>query len=277
MQIRKPLYLTAIAAQKKGESKTISLGANNSGTGGYTVLNATQYSQNHYLLDWVYQQWYHSEYSGTIVQDQPQEFPYYISGLAVWVSTNNLLEPYVRYGIATDTLSSVLVNPPATIYNGYNVNNYQNSIGQAPPQGSAYVGRWKQLVQTTPNKPGNYVFNPNTGELTITNLGQGSFATEAIAVSYQINGPDGKSGTADDKFYGNGLANGSNPGDTLILKLIRPINLLPADKTWSLELKNKYPIGATSVSANGLNVTVTYRYPNQDSTQDSHFSVERAE
>ncbi len=266
-----PLYLTAIAAQKKGESKTITLGGNNGGgAGGYTVLNATQYSQDHYMLDWIYEQWYHSEYGGTTLQTQTQEFPYYPNQLTVWVSTNNLLDPTVRFGLATDTLSPVLVSSNS----GYKLSNYVNSIGQTPPQGSAYIGRWKQLVQTTANKPGNYVYNPNTGELTITNLGQGSFSTEAIAVSYQINGPDGKAGTADDKVYGTGLssANGANPNDTLLLKLIRPINLLPSDKTWTLLMKNIYPVGATSVSANGLGVTVTYRYPDGDSTQNSHFS-----
>ena len=232
------------------------------------TLNATQYSQDHYFLDWVYRQWYQAEYSGTTLQPQPEEMPYYISGLAVWVSSNNLLDPTERYGIATDTLSSVPVSSPT----GYIVSNYQNSIGQTPPQGKAYAGRWKQLTQTTPNKAGNYVFNPNTGELTITNLEQGNFAIEAIAVSYQINGPDGKWGTADDRYYGNGLISGSNPGDTLILKLIRPINLLPDDSTWFLLMKNIYPTGATSVSANGLNVTITYRYPNGDSTQESHFA-----
>jgi len=261
-----PFYLTLLAAQKKGESKTISLGGSGGAIGGTNVILPNQYSQDHYFLDWVYRQFYEPTYAGTVLTPPPQEAPYYVSQLTVWVSTQNLLDATARFGIAIDSLSPVLVT------SSYPIKNYLPYITN-PPAGRGYAARWHQLTQTTATKQGQFTWNPNTGELTLSPAVV-QYASQAIAVSYQINGPDGKQGTADDKIYGNGVSsqNAANSLDTLVLKLIRPVDLEAREPVWTLMLKNKYPIGATGVSSSGLNVTVTYKYANPpDSTDVSHF------
>lgn len=249
-----PFYLTTLASQKKGETKHLSLTGSQTGS---IIKHVQDYSQNHYFLDDVYAGFYEAYYSGTQHQRPAAAVPYYVSDFEVWVSTTDSYDKSARQGIAIDTLSSI---PATGTYGSMNV---------LPNEGSIETGRWKKLAIT------QYTVNREIGILHLNegavSFNTGSGGSPAIAVAYRYAGADGKAGTPDDRIYGNGTLSTQatgNANDTIILKLIRPKQLLPVyKKAWNLQLRSIYSLNAPAVKIGGVDVNISYfRGPGDSST-----------
>ena len=252
-----PLTLTALASQKKGEVKEVSV---NSGSQSQTFeIHAYEYSTNHFFLDTVYADTrpdfnFFNRYYGHASAQYNQNMQYYtVSQLQVWKSV-------------TGQENS---NPNARVVNAY-INlgprtanqNYPDSLRASPnlqtEPGKRVIGN-KFILLTVGT---DYDINEATGVITFNTQIQDN---DAVAVAYTIQGNNASS-TSDDLYYGE-LTN-SDQADTtktLILKLVKPPNLQPSYKTaWKLQLKNIYPVKGRDVKKEGFKLDIKYRIEGSD-------------
>ncbi|NUN09623.1 MAG: cell surface protein SprA [Ignavibacteriaceae bacterium] len=245
-----PLNLTMLASQKKGEvkEKTVSGGSTTS----TFTKRAYDYSTNHFFLDSVYADTsadlnIFNKYYGSATPITIQK--YYVKDIEVWKSINQTLNnPNERLVNAYITL------PPIARNQTYPDNLRSDGIEEV--QGRIAKGRFLRLT-----KDKDYILNPYTGVLTFkTNI----LETDIIAVSYTID--NDLPGFEDDQFFGEFL----NPSDTsttkrLILKLVKPKNLQPSDRTaWRLMLKNIYSIGGRDIKKEGFQFDLKYEVEGQE-------------
>lgn len=256
-----PFYLTTLASQKKGETKSLTL--NGSQTGGI-VKHVYEYSQYHYFLDSLYSQFYEPYYKGTIRQQPPTAQKYSVVDYEVWVTQTDPTDQNARYAYAVDSIWPISKN------NSYNL--AQVEAANPNVAGKVEVGLWKKLDPKT-----QYTINRDIGMLHI-NEGAVQFGSNqsavAVAVAFQVAGGDAIGGTDDDKVYGNGTMTSQKTGlkDTLVLRLIRPKNLVPSyTSAWNRQIKSIYSLNAPTVKLNGVDVNVVYYNAPGDSATLSGF------
>lgn len=230
-----PFSLTTIASQKKGETKEVSV------TGGSSEVSfskrAYEYSTNHYFIDTAY-----ATPSLNVFND------YY--GNATPIIRSDLLVVDYQVWKSTDQPTSntsnereanVYINLPQMLPGGYDNSLRDSTI--APIFGERAYGRFILLTEGE-----DYIMHPETGFITFkTQIND----NEMIAVAYkQERGP----GSDDDAVFGEFVvASDSNSTQRLILKMVKPANLLPDYKTaWMLQLKNIYPTGVRNVNKEGF-------------------------
>jgi cell surface protein SprA len=251
-----PLFLTALASQKKGEIKEVSV------SGGSTSqnfsLHAYQYSKNHYFLDPVYADTsknfnIFNKYYGyaTPIYDHPE---YFVKEIEVWKTKTGLRDK------GQERLVNAYIDLDFRTKNNLNYPDSLRSDQVAAVPGKIETGRFVKLTQGT-----DYDLHAETGYITFKTQIQ---ETDAIAVAYQIEWKDQNS-SDDDHIYGEFIKNETVTDTTssrkLVLKLIKPQNLRPQDKTaWSLQLKNIYPIGGRSVNQEGFELDINYTTPGSD-------------
>jgi len=243
-----PLWLTAIASQKKGEVKEKIL------SGGAEAQQfkkrAYEYSTNHYFVDTVYadtseqlnifNKWY----------GNPTPIPvdyYRIKDIEVWKSITGLPNPKERRA------NAYIYLPPRQRNQSY-PDNLRGNIDAVP--GQIEVGRFIKL------DPSEYIVHYETGYITFkTQINE----TDILAVSYRM---EGDPGNDNDIFYGEFIADVPDTV-TLILKLIKPANLQPQFTTaWKLQLRNIYPLGVRNIKKEGFKLDIQYEVPGQEPRND---------
>jgi len=238
-----PLKLTAIASQKKGQiqEKTV--------TGGAQEIpfekRAWEYSKEHFFVDTAYISLF-----GPYIKDRQltrPELQIKDNEYEVWVTHVGTEDPNSRKANAYLYLPPVPVN---------NITAYQplrrDTTAQIP--GTIETGTWDILE---PNK--DYRLNLDAGYITFNRSIQDG---QAIAIAYRI---ENDIGSSDDLLYGTVRKNETGKDSVLVLKLIKPKNLLPQYKdAWSLMLKNIYPLGGRKIQKSGFELTIKYKQPGQD-------------
>lgn len=243
-----PLWLTAIASQKKGEikEKVLSGGAEAQ----QFKKRAYEYSTNHYFVDTVYadtsahlnifNKWY----------GNPTPIPvdyYRIKDIEVWKSITGLPNPKERRA------NAFIYLPPRQRNESY-PDNLRGNIDAVP--GQIEVGRFIKL------EPSEYIVHYETGYITFkTQINE----TDILAVAYRM---EGEPGNDNDIFYGDFIADVPDTV-TLILKLIKPANLQPQYTTaWKLQLRNIYPLGVRNIKKEGFKLNIQYEVPGQEPRND---------
>jgi cell surface protein SprA len=233
-----PLKLTAIASQKKGQiqEKTV--------TGGSQEIpfekRAYEYSKDHFFVDSNYINAYEpyiqlSQVTKPELQIKDNEFE-------VWITHIGLEDPNSRIANAFLHLAPVPLNSIAS-YDTLR----RTTISSQP--GLVEAGKWDKLE---PYK--DYRLNLNSGVITINRSVQDG---QAVAIAYRIeSGP----GAGDDLVFGTLTKNETGTDSVLVLKLIKPKNLLPQNKdAWKLMLKNIYPLGGRKISKAGFDLNIYYK------------------
>lgn len=243
-----PFRLTALASQKKGETKEVSV------SGGSTSqdysIRAYDYSENHYFIDKAYSdrnlKLFENFYNNIPSQVNPD---YQVNEIEVWKSINQIVadQSKIRYANCFIDL------PTLTQVGGAYPDSLKKPL-ENPIAGREETGRFLLLTEGV-----DYELHPETGYL--------SFKTalndqDIIAVAF-------KQGVQNDATYGQFL-NTVNQNDTLIvLKLVKPKNLQPQfTEAWSLKLKNIYPTGARNVKQEGFEFKILYELVGQDPTEE---------
>ena len=246
-----PLSLTTIASQKKSEVKEVAV------SGGSTSqtfeLRAYDYSRNHFFVDSVYADTASSlnlfnKYYGNsppIVDTR-----YNITQIEVWKSVTTYVQDKSK-----ERQANAYIDLPARIAPNLEYpDNLRGDINPVP--GRSETGRFVLLSEEN----GDYSLNSETGFITFKTAINDA---DVIAVAYRTQeGP----GSADDKYYGEFLAN-KTQGDSsrLVLKLVKPAYLQPNYKTaWQLMLKNFYPVGGRNIKAEGFDFKIKYELEGQD-------------
>ncbi len=246
-----PFSLTTIASQKKGETKEVSV------SGGSSEVTfskrAYEYSTNHYFVDTVYA----SPSSNVFFDYYGNAIPQIRSDLLVvdyqvWKSTNQMTS-----NTSNEREANVYINLPEMPAGGYDNSLRDSNITPIP--GEVAYGRFILLEDGV-----DYIFHPETGFITFKTPINND---EMIAVAYKQERGDGP---ADDAAYGEFVAaSDTNSTRSLILKMIKPDNLLPAYKTaWMLQLKNIYPTGVRNVNKEGFEFDIKREIEGQEPTSE---------
>jgi cell surface protein SprA len=244
-----PLSLTALASQKKGEVKEVSV------SGGTTaqdfVVRAYEYSQNHYFLDTLYAGERLNLFNLYYGRSTPITVPEYrVTDIQVWKSINVFTADRSK-----ERKANAYINLPPIRSDG----NYNSLRGEIEEQaGVIEKGRFLLLTRDE-----DYTLHEETGYITFKTQIQ---RDEIIAVAYRMeNGP----GTSDDSYYGEFLtAANTDTSITLVLKLIKPRNLLPGTEAWKLQLKNIYPVGVRNLKQEGFEFQIKYEIEGQEPVVD---------
>lgn len=231
-----PLKLVAIASQKKGQiqEKTVAGGAQNTPF----EKRAWDYSKEHFFIDSNYIRFYeryikYQEYQGDLeVKDNEFE---------VWVQHIGKEDPNSRRA------NAYLFLPGRPVGGTYDASFRSVTLTEQP--GLVETGKWDRLESGK-----DFRLNLKSGVLTINRSIQDG---QAIGIAYRReNGP----GAADDSLYGTLIKNESSGDTVLVLKLVKPKNLLPQYKSaWNLMLKNIYPLGGRKISESGFTLDIFYR------------------
>lgn len=239
-----PFRLTAIASQKKGETKEVSV------SGGTTSqdysIRAYDYSENHYFIDKVYadsvlfRQYYLNVPSIT----NPDLF---VNEIEVWKSINIITSDKSKERFANAYLDLNPLGPSGT---------YPDSLKKTlenPIPGKQETGRFQLLTQGI-----DYDLHAETGYISFKTSIQDQ---DVIAVSFNR----GRSGS--DVTYGEFV---STTQDTfIVLKLVKPRNLQPQFRdAWQLKLKNIYPTGSRNVKKEGFDFRILYEVVGRDPSNE---------
>lgn len=242
-----PFKLTALASQKKGETKEVSV------SGGTTSqdyqVRAYDYSENHYFVDKVYADTtlnlFENYYSKIPSQFDPE---YNVNEIEVWKSINQIVadQSKIRYANCFIDLAPI---PPG--------GSYPDSLKQPlenPRAGREETGRFLKLEEGT-----DYVLHPETGYISFkTTLNE----TDIIGVAF-------KQGPGSVRTYGQFLNTVTQTDTLIVLKLVKPKNLQPTyTEAWSLRLKNIYPTGARNVKQEGFEFKIKYEVVGQEPSEE---------
>ena len=235
-----PLSITALASQKKGETKEVSVSSG--ATSQEFSIRAYDYSTNHYFLDTVYSspalKLFENYYSKIPSQVDNQ---YFVNEIEVWKSVNIITPDQSKLRFANAFIDLFPLSAGTS---------YPDSMKQPPDNpvpGKQEFGRFQLLT------PGvDYDIHPETGYITFKTSLQDQ---DAIAVAYK-RGPDNET-------YGEFIA--TTQDTVLVLKLVKPKYLKPQYKTaWQLQLKNIYPTGTRNIKQEGFDFKLKYEVVGQD-------------
>ncbi|HVO74308.1 MAG TPA: cell surface protein SprA [Ignavibacteriaceae bacterium] len=245
-----PFSLTALASQKKGEIKEVSV---NSGSTSQTFeKRAYEYSINHYFIDQDYasEDLYNTFYAsgGVTVTDS-----LHIKDLEVWKSINVSGKNPQRERNA----NAYIDLDPLTSNNAqYDSIKWRKNI--AGGDGLSETGRFLLLTEND-----DYTYNEYTGVISFkTQINE----QDIIAVAYRR---EFLPGADNDKFFGEFLATAKSDSQKLVLKLVKPANLQPRwAKAWNLLLKNIYPVGGRNIKKDGFEFRIQREIPGQDPVEE---------
>ncbi len=233
-----PLRLTAVASQQKGRSEELTL------SGGAQEQTFTirpyEYSQSHYFIDEDYIDTYEPAMAIEPRYDPLLE----ITDIEVWVT---------RSGIITDVDERPVtahINLPPRGEAGYDDAQWRNiSTGIS---GEIEIGQFVMLREGE-----DYNISTRTGRLTMrTQISN----DQAIAVAYR---------RTDGSVFGDFVATVDDDSSRLVLKLVRPRNLIPQyTDAWKLQLRNIYNIGGRNLQSEGFELRVEYDIPGQQATDE---------
>ncbi len=236
-----PVTLTALASQQKAQGKTLSISG---GSQSQPIsLHAYNYSTNHFVVDTSYL----SEYI-LFLQSMGRNITYpnlTITNIEVYVSQpQTMSNSNLRKGIAVMNLYSY-GQDSSTQYRSLENGVTNNTVTTIP--GQAETGYFQKLDQ------GQYAIDLQNGVLTLnTSLSP----DQIVAVAYSTQG---------DSTYGTFSYLNPSTSVPLVLKLVRPANLIPSEtEAWNMMLKNFYATGGISLDSSSLkNVQLTYQMPGQ--------------
>jgi len=235
-----PLKLTTVASQKKGQVKQLSV----SGGGKATPFErrATDYSQDHYVVDTSYIAWFDSAYLYVPAKVNSSK---QIKDMEVWVTRIGNEDPNERNVVAFMDQQKVLAlqNDPAARRLEYDM-----------VPGEVEVGRFVRLDPST-----DYTYHEYAGYITLKRSLQ---PEQAIAVAYTLPDPfDSKKNTDIGNFGSRDTAKSSK----LVMKLVRPQKLGPQYKTaWRMMLKNFYNLGGRGIKKEGFELKILYEIPGKE-------------
>jgi cell surface protein SprA len=234
-----PLKVTAIASQKKGQIKELSV--NNGSTSSTFSVRPNEYSQDHYFIDTSYIQYYSDYYlnSPHLVHSD-----YQVKDIEVWVSRVGTVSSKERKVIAYMNKDSV------HYYQDHRPLNTVTYDGNG--DGEMEAGAFIPLTKET-----DYTYNADIGVISLKTTLQTS---QAIAVAYTA-GPTSSLVTT-------GNFGSLTPSDSswLVMKLVRPKNLAsnPSLKTgWRMMLKSHYPVGGAGINKSNFSMTIQYKQSGQ--------------
>ncbi len=244
-----PFSLTTIASQKKGETKEVSV------TGGSSEVSfskrAYEYSTNHYFIDTVYASPSLNVFNDYYGNATPQiRNDLIVVDYQVWKSTDQPTS-----NTSNEREANVYINLPQMPPAGYDNSLRDSTI--TPIFGERAYGRFILLTEGE-----DYIMHPETGFITFkTQIND----NEMIAVAYK---QERGAGSEDDAVFGEFVvASDSNSTQRLILKMVKPANLLPDYKTaWMLQLKNIYPTGVRNVNKDGFEFNIKREIEGQEPT-----------
>lgn len=225
-----PLYLTAVAAQKKGERQNKNFGGGpGSSTGNEYNIQPANYRRNTFFLDTSFIPRYEQYYA----QEPPDDsYPDLIQRgtVKVWKTVQ-------QQNIKRTTAYTWYSLPPTTPLGTYGAAFRVNGDGKTGQSG------FMEVLDTN-----QFRVDYKTGVLTLYQ--EPSDVGQLIAVSY-IDG----SGR---QFGEEGLGK-----DEVVLKLIKAERAFTDTSTPTFKnvLKNSYYVGATNIDANGFAARITYTFP----------------
>jgi hypothetical protein len=227
-----PMYLTAVAAQKKGERQTKQFGGGaGSGTGQDYVIQPANYRRNSFFLDTAFIPLYEQYYS-TIPPNSNLPDVVINGTVQVWRSTTNTnvrnADVYAWYTL-----------PPTPAGSDY-PDVYRPSPLPNLPKDQLSTS-YMEMLDTT-----QYRIDYKTGVLI---LYQEPSDQQIIAVSYKT--PTGQIGEQ------------TSGKDKYVLKLVKPKDVFqnPSITPWKNILKNTYYVGATNVDETGFSARILYTFP----------------
>ncbi len=229
------LNVTTIASQEKGQSQKLTI------TGGATEgsINVPDYrylAQTYFFLDMDYREQYrHYDQDGN-----------HIAGLASPILRDSIEVYKAAPGYETQFPDQSIRGwalfdlPPKTPGNP----NYGQLDTSRVKPGEVEFGHFIRLEKT------EYYVENNLGFIRMnTPLSD----EEILAVAYK---------TADGRVFGDlNFKREGNEDKTIILKLIKPRNPVPSNKTWDLAWKHVYSLGSRNIDPDGLEVKIFYDPP----------------
>lgn len=220
-----PLSLQTVVSQKKGQTKELT--ASGGAQEKPFEIRAFEYSTNHYFFDTLYRNIFETLFSELNAQLPFNYLQYQIVEIEVWKSRQgSIFQTGQKEGVA-------LINLPPINSN----QKYPDSLRELSGiSGSIERGTWVKLQSN------EYKYNPQAGYISIATSLQND---QALAVAFRTQGPTGSSD--DDLIFGE-FAGSDTSSRPMILKLIRPKNLIPSHKpAWEMMLKNIYPLGGSNL------------------------------
>jgi cell surface protein SprA len=237
-----PFRLTAIASQKKGETKEVSV------SGGTTsqeyFIRAYDYSENHYFIDSTYA-------DSTLFREYYLNVPsrvnnnLFVNEIEVWKSINIITSDKSKERFANAYINLDPIAPGDT---------YPAALREPlenPTPGEEETGRFQLLTQGI-----DYILHAETGYISFKTSIQDQ---DVIAVAFN-RGPL-------DETYGEFVA--TTQDTILVLKLVKPRNLQPQfTQAWQLKLKNIYPTGSRNLKKEGFDFRINYEVVGQEPTDE---------
>ncbi|MEN8191494.1 MAG: cell surface protein SprA [Bacteroidota bacterium] len=249
-----PFTLTALASQKKGEIKEVSV------SGGSKKqefeISAANYSDNHYFLDAVYantdeqHNFFNNYYGNATAIETDSSRKYFVKELEVWRTASG---SYVE----TDKQRKVnaFIDLPS-IPVGNSIDPSYKDASLTSEAGRSIINNYfEPLVDGI-----DYVYNPYTGYISFkTNIQK----SDGIAVAYRIEGEGGVN-----LQYGEFITNLEDSA-VAVLKLIKPDHeLTPESPAWNLKLRNIYPLGGREINEEEFKLDIYYEIAGQEPRND---------
>jgi len=241
-----PLYVTAVAAQKKGERNSKSFGGG-AGTATEHQIKPWEYRRNRFWLDTSFIQFY-EPYSAHIprnvaaVTGTGKEYIGPGTKVEVWVQqSTNQTDINRRKAIAYYSLQGIPIGGTYTPA-------VQWQAGPANPGDSVVTAYWDLLDSN------RYSVDPYTGILILNQEPEDNYT--AVAVSYQTQVGSG----ADALQYGE---RSSVTDSTLVLKLLKPKQTFqtPSAPWWNNVVKNTYYIGGVNFDPSNFSTRIYVQKP----------------
>ncbi len=237
-----PFNLTALASQKKGEVKEVSV------SGGAKAqkfeIRAYDYSQNHFFILPVYADPNLGIFKDIFSNPVPrQRDSLVVKDIQVWKTITGLVNPNERKANAYIDLRRRTKNQ---IYN-----DLRDSTLQTIP-GTREIDRRFVLLQ----QGVDYDYHAQAGFITFKTQIQDQ---DAIAAAFRLEGNTQSS--EDDIYYGEFIQDvGADTTARVVLKLIKPPNLQPQFKeAWKLQLRNIYPVGGRDIKEEGFTFDIRFQ------------------
>ncbi len=228
-----PFSLTALISQKKGQTQELSVAGGSQAK--QVTLHAYDYSQCHFFIDTLYRSQYEKYYNQAPGHSPVADYP--VKQIEVWVSR---IDPIANPTKDRDCVATIDLKSTTT-------KRYLDSLRSLQQQlGTSEHSVFRRLDASA------YTFNSSAGILSLNvNVPDG----QAIAVAYITNSSI---------KYGEFSVDNQDTSKALVLKLIKPTTLIPQYKTaWSLQLRNRYPLGGRGVKQDKFQLDIYYQNPPQ--------------
>ncbi len=240
-----PLSLQTVVSQKKGQTRE--LAASGGAQEKPIMIRALDYSTNHFFLDTLYRSIFETIYATISAQLPMSMIQYEVVEIEVWKTRQgSILQPGEKEGVAFIDLPHIRPD-----------SQYAESFREAAStSGEIEKARWIKL------QPSDYKLNRKAWYISISTSLQDD---QALAVAFRTVGP---SGDPNDDFMFGEFAGGDTSSRPIILKLVRPRNLIPSYKVaWNMMLKNIYSVGGTNIKKEGFVLNI-YRESGSESDRD---------